>query len=135
MFNTVNGKPEAFKDNNFVNQLYDDHKKKKEVKKPITVLLFTDIHIDYQYREGTSIDCGLVVCCRDDSVIKGKSDMARKWGEYKCDIPEVTLLNMFEYINSEIKPDIALWGGDSIPHNINSYIVPNIVDSMNKVSS
>ena len=60
--------------------------------------------------------------------------MAKKWGEYKCDIPESTMLNMFEYINSEIKPDIALWGGDSIPHTINTLNIEDTVASMKKVS-
>lgn len=98
-------------------------------------MLFADLHIDYEYREGASIDCGLAVCCRDDSVPKGKSDMARKWGEYKCDIPESTMLNMFEYINENIKPDVALWGGDSIPHTINTLNTKDTIASMKKVSN
>ena len=50
VFNIVDGKPEAIKDNYFVNRLYDNYKLDKErglVKQPITVLLFADLHIDY----------------------------------------------------------------------------------------
>jgi len=27
---------------------------------------------------------------------------------------------MLEFINNEIKADIVLWGGDSVPHNLES---------------
>jgi hypothetical protein len=27
---------------------------------------------------------------------------------------------MLQYIKNEVKPDVVLWGGDSVPHNLDS---------------
>ena len=41
---------------------------------------------------------------------------------------------MFDYIANEIKPDIAMWGGDSIPHNVESLSFEKGLMTMKTVS-
>jgi hypothetical protein len=41
---------------------------------------------------------------------------------------------MFEFIAEEIKPDVALWGGDSIPHNVESLSFEKGLETMKTVS-
>ena len=67
--------------------------------KILRFVVFADVHIDYQYKEGSETDCGYPLCCRD----RGESDnttdspatikrKAGKWGMIgKCDIPPVSL--------------------------------------------
>ena len=48
-------------------------------------------------------------------------DAAREFGEYECDIPVKTLETMFHYIrdmNESIKPDLVIWTGDNVAHDI-----------------
>ena len=102
----------------------------------VKVLMFSDLHVDYDYKVGASINCGKVICCRVDSgQAKDDADKAGYWGEKDCDVPQQTLLNMFEFINSEIKPDIGLWGGDSIPHNMDSVTMESDVKTMKQVAN
>ena len=83
--------------------------------------MFTDLHVDYDYTVGKSKNCGLSACCRSDSGDPvDPSDAAREWGEFYCDLTEKTMMNMFDFIHDEIQPDFAFWGGDTIPHNVDS---------------
>jgi hypothetical protein len=59
---------------------------------------------------------------------------AGKWGNYACDIPVRTLESLIEYVNSDIKPDAVLWGGDSIPHNLDSLQIGSSVAIMKNVT-
>ena len=43
--------------------------------------------------------------------------------------------SLLSYINDEIQPDVALWGGDSIPHNIDTLVLENSVEIMKNVSA
>ena len=66
-----------------------------------------------------SNDCGRPLCCRSDSGLPtGNAKAAQKWGDYNCDLNVGTLNNMLEYISKEVQPDAVLWGGDSVPHNV-----------------
>lgn len=121
--------PEALT-NDFVNNLYKKHdlanpKSKDEL---IKVALISDIHISFDYTIGASNDCGRPLCCRSDSGINSDPNKnAKKWGDYNCDIPLRTLENLLDYIDSDIKPDAVMWGGDSIPHNVDSLQIDNSV--------
>ena len=42
-------------------------------------------------------------------------------GSYDCDIPVDVLTTMGDFIKAEIKPDVILWTGDSVPHDQNQY--------------
>lgn len=92
-----------------------------EGRKPIRVALMSDLHIDYDYLPGASNDCGKPLCCRSDSgPATSPENAAGKWGDYKCDLKEETMISLLQQIKNEIKPDAVLWGGDSIPHNIDT---------------
>lgn len=83
--------------------------------------VFSDLHIDFEYTPGNSVDCGKVLCCRSDSgQALTADDAAGQWGDYMCDIPTQTVENMFDFIRNEIKPDAAMWAGDSISHNLDT---------------
>jgi len=96
----------------------------------------SDLHLDYDYTQGASNDCGKPLCCRSDS---GKTDdpskMAGKWGDYKCDLNKPTFDTLLAYIKDEISPDAVLWGGDSIPHNIDSLTFATNVEIMKNVTT
>lgn len=78
----------------------------------------SDLHVDFDYTVGSNSDCGTPMCCRPDSGYQqDASKLARKWGEFKCDLPVYTLETMLAYIRDEIKPDIVIWTGDAISHN------------------
>lgn len=95
----------------------------------------SDIHIDYDYLPGADNDCGMPLCCRSDSgMAPTKERAAGKWGDYRCDMNSLTLASMFEYISKEVKPDVVLWGGDSIPHNVDSLTLQTNVDIMKNIT-
>jgi sphingomyelin phosphodiesterase len=77
------------------------------------------LHVDFDYLIGANTECLLPICCRAEN---GKpfdeSKMASKWGDYNCDLPVSTLESLFAYIRDEVKPDIVIWTGDTVPHNI-----------------
>ena len=99
------------------------------------MVLFSDLHIDFDYTPGNSNTCGHVTCCRKDSG-RGLTPetSAGKWGDYQCDIPEYTARNMLRFIREHIKPDAALWPGDSIGHHLDSLSLELNVKEMIKVS-
>ena len=51
-----------------------------------------------------------------------------------CDLNELALENMLSYIRNEIKPDVVIWGGDSIPHNTESVNTKENIEVMEKVT-
>lgn len=83
------------------------------------MVLMSDLHIDYDYTPGMSNNCGKPLCCRSDSGKPTKaSESAGEWGDYQCDLTEKVAKNMLNFIKETIEPDVVLWGGDSIPHNV-----------------
>ena len=101
----------------------------------IKIALMSDIHIDYDYTEGASNVCDRRLCCRSDSgTAKDASTYSGKWGDYKCDIPAITLDSMLSYIKTEIQPDAVLWGGDSIPHNLDTITLKSNVEVIKNVT-
>ena len=144
IYDTIQSKPQVAQDNNFINHLYErlasDQNpdtpwigQKPKPKNPIKIAMFTDLHVDYDYTVGKSKTCLLSECCRSDSGDPvDASDAAREWGELHCDLPEKTMMNMFEFIHDEIRPDLAFWGGDTVPHNVDSLTEAGNVDTMRR---
>ena len=101
----VSEKPKHLQSNDYLNQLYSNYHSKPQVGDDnlIHIAMISDIHIDYDYTEGASNDCGRPLCCRSDSG-KAKEAIKRagKWGDYQCDIPSWTLDSMLGYIKEEI---------------------------------
>lgn len=97
--------------------------------------MIADLHVDFDYQEGMSNDCGKPLCCRSDSgKPKSPETTSGKWGDYNCDLSEKTLKNMMSFIKDGIKPDAVFWGGDSIPHNIESQSYDDDVSIMKNVT-
>jgi sphingomyelin phosphodiesterase len=77
--------------------------------------------LDYDYTPGMNNDCGKPLCCRSDSGPgTNANNTAGKWGDFKCDLNKPTFDTMLAFIKDEIRPDVVMWGGDSIPHNIDT---------------
>jgi sphingomyelin phosphodiesterase len=101
----------------------------KDKKDLFKVALISDLHMDWDYQEGMSNVCGRPVCCRSDSGHPKSPEMfAGKWGDYQCDPPKRTIQHMLDHISNEVKPDAVFWGGDSIPHNLDSL---NLITNVN----
>jgi len=95
----------------------------------------SDLHIDYDYQVGASNDCGKPLCCRSDSgPPKSPQNAAGKWGDYKCDLNEGTLKNLLQQIKS-MNPDFVMWGGDSIPHNVDTITPQGNVQIMKNITA
>ena len=114
--------PEA-RTNDFQTKLY----KEKDLKNPrpkselIKLALVSDFHVDYNYEIGKDSDCGKPLCCRSDSGVNSNpTKNSLKWGHFQCDIPVITLESMLDYVKDTVKPDAILWGGDTIPHDVDS---------------
>lgn len=123
----VDSKPENIKDNHFVDDLYEKIKADPNPRKTRRSIQISDLHIDFAYKEGAANECNFPICCRDngpglvealDSPTVGK---AGRWGDYKCDIPTVTLASMFDFIANNqdtLKTDFITWCGDNSGHNV-----------------
>ncbi|KAL9652316.1 hypothetical protein ABK040_011974 [Willaertia magna] len=79
----------------------------------------TDPHIDLSYREGSNINCGEIVCCRQNSPKTENFQPAKKFGSYGgCDIPLDTFINILHFVaNYSIEADFLLYGGDNLVHD------------------
>jgi hypothetical protein len=89
--------PAEIANNDFIDKLYET----LAPTKIITMVQFTDVHLDLEYEENSHADCNLVLCCRKENgfPIHNLSEpaLAEKWftfGEMGCDIPERTFLSM-----------------------------------------
>lgn len=63
-------KPEFLQSNDYVDFLYKElamEKKQGQERKTIDFVQFTDIHVDFDYAVGSSVNCGDVLCCRKES--------------------------------------------------------------------
>lgn len=114
-------KPDHIKNNDFMNKLYQGPKSEKET---IKFVQFTDAHLDKEYLVGSKTDCNFILCCRSDSSHKfnrENSTQAGYWGsfgDFGCDIPIRTFDSMVNFVADVIKPDVVLWTGDVVPHDI-----------------
>lgn len=105
VFDILQTKSEVAKQNDFINKLYDQNRNdfSKPGRETIKIAMMSDLHIDYQYTIGNDNDCGKPLCCRVDSgLAPTKERAAGKWGDYRCDLNEITMKNMLEFINDEI---------------------------------
>jgi hypothetical protein len=95
-------KPPLAQSNDFINKLYAGYDE-RTAEKPIKIALISDLHVDYGYLEGMSNDCNLPICCRQTSGFPQlPENVAGKWGDFNCDIPQRTLESMLDFIQQEI---------------------------------
>ena len=119
----LENKPKEIEDNNFINNLYDVHSPSFNTtgREAIKLVTFSDLHIDFGYTEGSDNDCGRPLCCTKDSApAPTKERSAGKWGDYKCDLNVLVFRDLLRYIKNDVKPDVILWGGDTMPHNVHN---------------
>ena len=91
------------------------HKNREE----ISIIQFTDLHLDLDYAVGSATNCKSVMCCRKEY---GFPDIPEyQAGEYgslaKCCTPVSVLKKMGEKIN-ELSPDALFWTGDTVPYDL-----------------
>ena len=60
---------------------------------------------------------------------------ARKYGEYTCDLPITTAQAQMDwmhenFIGDHLKPDVILWTGDSISHDVRSLTENHVYESI-----
>lgn len=126
----VGVKSEMTLSNDFVNQQYQGMKP-KDKKDLVKIAMISDFHMDWDYTPGMNNDCGRPVCCRAESGLPNSTaNAAGKWGDFNCDIPPIVLENLFSHLSTEVKPDAVFWGGDSVPHNIESLGLKSNADVM-----
>jgi len=112
----LSSKPPQYQDNNFVDQLYKTIGGDNTKRDTLRMVHISDLHLDTKYTPDSEADCGLPVCCRDaKGVVKLPAGF---YGSYNCDLPQNTLEDMLAFISNDIKPDIVLWTGDNVPHDI-----------------
>ncbi|KAF8368903.1 hypothetical protein PRIPAC_86732 [Pristionchus pacificus] len=86
----------------------------------LRVLQLTDIHVDFEYAEGSEAACQASVCCHRDKNASANLNIttpAGHWGSIsKCDIPYRTLESMLRHINETEELDYIMVSGDLINH-------------------
>ena len=44
------------------------------------------------------------------------------------------MTDMFRFVREELKPDMVLWGGDNVPHDVHTQTFDEVVMYMNKTT-
>jgi hypothetical protein len=120
----LNEKPASLKNNDFVDNLYAKIAADPNPRPTKRSIQLSDPHIDFYYLEGAPSQCDYPICCRDngpDMTTLPGSTPAGKWGDFNCDIPQITLENMWKFIGENqdsLKTDFITWVGDNSAHNV-----------------
>ena len=114
----MESKPYQLLNDDFINNLYLRIKADKLTRKTLSMIQFTDLHLDLEYTVGASKTCNNVLCCRkDDGFPDDPKDGAGPFGSLAlCDTPEAVLFRMADKIN-DLAPDVLFWTGDVVPHD------------------
>lgn len=115
----LKSKPEYLQNDNFLDFMYEEIKAPTNVTRPtISLVQFTDLHLDLDYVVGSNMDCRNVLCCREeDGMATDPSKAAGVYGSVAyCDVPVSVLDKMTEKVN-QLAPDTLFWTGDVVPHD------------------
>lgn len=84
------------------------------------LLHITDLHVDLNYKAGFDSFCNEPLCCREENGFpKNPEHAAGYWGTVGgCDIPLRTLEEAFRFISESVKPEVVIWTGDNVAHDI-----------------
>ena len=88
--------------------------------KTLKALQVTDIHLDLNYKENATIDCGIPLCCHDTpkNIFDSKVKLSGKYGAIgNCDC-SLEVVDAFSVKAKELEPDFILFTGDNIAHNV-----------------
>jgi len=88
---------------------------KKKAPGMVTIAQITDVHVELDYLEGSSNDCGLYVCCNPENT---DNTNAGYWGDYNCNVPQRTVQLFLDKIESDLNPDYIIFSGDVPPHTV-----------------
>eukprot|EP00826_Nyctotherus_ovalis_P048952 TRINITY_DN582_c0_g2_i9.p1 TRINITY_DN582_c0_g2~~TRINITY_DN582_c0_g2_i9.p1 ORF type:complete len:508 (+),score=109.11 TRINITY_DN582_c0_g2_i9:192-1715(+) len=88
--------------------------------KPIKFLVVTDIHMDFDYREGKKVTCGESICCRTTSGNGGPGDEhSGLYGHIgKCDLPVITTQSFIDHATKFTDLSFVLYLGDNPAHDM-----------------
>eukprot|EP00347_Sterkiella_histriomuscorum_P016021 403354796 len=113
----IKSKPDIIKDNNYVNNLYQQISGKQ--RKTLKVVHISDPHVDFDYKIGADAMCNMPLCCRaENGFPTDPKRQAEQWGSYLCDIPPHVFDSMLTYVKTQVQPDILFWTGDNSPHDV-----------------
>lgn len=87
----------------------------KKVPGVVTIAQITDVHVELDYQEGSSNDCGLYVCCQAENT---ENTNAGYWGDYNCNVPQRTVQLFLDKIEQDLLPDYVIFSGDVPPHTM-----------------
>ncbi|GKZ39501.1 sphingomyelin phosphodiesterase, partial [Aspergillus brasiliensis] len=99
----------------------------------------TDTHVDLAYTPGTSTRCRKPICCRQyhayDAPGRSKTPCPT-WGSPHCDPPLRLLHSMLSALQSQRQqPDLTLFTGDIVPHDIWNTSQQSVLASFNATYS
>lgn len=83
------------------------------------MLHLTDIHLDLNYTENSSIICNFPICChKEDGFPEAASSKAPAYGTSKCDTPMKLFDSALDYLKNEVQDvDAVIVTGDFSAHN------------------
>ena len=105
------------------------------------VLQITDWHLDLEYQPGTvKAKCGREICCHEENGIAIDGIGARKFGETTgCDLPYNSCQGQIEWLKEnlrgEMAPDLILWTGDSVSHDMQHMTEETILETLKKLTN
>lgn len=68
----------------------------------LTIIHFSDIHLDFKYVVGAFTDCDEFACCREIDEANETDSSAGYWGDYRnCDTPWQAVVDAFQQISKQ----------------------------------
>ena len=112
--------------------------------KTLKALQVTDIHLDLNYKENATVECGIPLCCHESpknkyDIFNPEIKLSGKYGAIgDCDC-SLEVVEAFSDKAKELEPDFILFTGDNIAHNVWEdtqeevvYYTETIIDSIEK---
>ncbi|KAI8782638.1 sphingomyelin phosphodiesterase [Biomphalaria glabrata] len=85
----------------------------------VRFLHLTDIHIDFDYREGASPNCGEPLCCRAGDLFNDTLKAGKYGDQHSCDAPMSLVLSLFSHLNTiQDQFDYIIMTGDIPAHDV-----------------
>ena len=80
------------------------------------MLQLTDIHLDLEYNENSTVYCDEPLCCRTPASNYSRIKSGKYGYHAHCD-GSIDTLDSFMEKAYELQPDFIIWTGDNSPHN------------------
>lgn len=89
-------------DNGALSDASKTSEKAKQNADNLTIIHFTDIHLDFKYLVGSFTDCDELACCRETDETNENESSAGYWGDYRnCDTPLHAVVDAFHQIRKQ----------------------------------